>query len=313
MSEASQPAAVDSRDRFRGCLVGLAVGECLGSPVEGLSPAIIKRLHDQITEIRGGGFHGRAPGEYGAHTAMALLLAESIAALARFDMDDVVARWIAWSAEASSGVGETTREALERIRNGTPWRDAGRKVAQANAAGNASMSRAVPLGLHFIRDRAALIQHGADVAVATHAHPEAVGATVAVGELVAELADGASVTEAVEVVAGHARAREEPFIAGCIRGSARKETRDLGTSSYSLHTLEAAAWCLASTGSFEDALVTVVNLGGDAAAHGALTGALAGAHHGHAAIPARWTEALRAHDAILRLADDLHHVEYPDR
>jgi ADP-ribosyl-[dinitrogen reductase] hydrolase len=40
-------------------------------------------------------------------------------------------------------------------------------------------------------------------------------------------------------------------------------------------------------------LITAVNLGGDADTVGALTGALAGAAYGIAAIPPRWLAALR--------------------
>ncbi len=55
----------------------------------------------------------------------------------------------------------------------------------------------------------------------------------------------------------------------------------------------------------EDALVTAVNLGGDADSIGAMVGTMAGALHGYSAIPARWREGLRNHDAIYARAEAL--------
>ena len=57
-------------------------------------------------------------------------------------------------------------------------------------------------------------------------------------------------------------------------------------------TLEAALWAVGSSGSFEQALISAVNLGGDADTVGAVTGALAGAKWGERAIPTRWLEPL---------------------
>lgn len=309
--ESSPHREVSPGSRFRGCLVGLVVGECLGAPLEGLSPAVIKRVHDQVTEIRGGGFLGLKPGEHARNSALMLWTAESIVELSRFDMDDVVSRWLGWKQSGVKEVGTTIAEALERIQAGTHWRDAGRKVARSQAAGNGAMARVAPLSLFLLRDRPALIQHATELSMATHGHHEALGAAVATAVLIAELSDGASLLEAVEVAAATARARDEAVIAGCVRGSARKELRDLGTSSYCLHTLETSAWCLARTESLEEALITVVNLGGDAAAHGAVTGALAGAYYGYEAIPERWTSAVKAHDQVVRQADALSALALP--
>jgi hypothetical protein len=61
-------------------------------------------------------------------------------------------------------------------------------------------------------------------------------------------------------------------------------------------------YVLATTDSFEEALIEVVNLGGDADSAGAILGAFAGAHYGLAAIPVRWLAGLQNRDAIDRRA-----------
>ena len=72
-----------------------------------------------------------------------------------------------------------------------------------------------------------------------------------------------------------------------------RRRQDLRNSGWVRHTLESAVWGLLTTGSFEEAVVQVVNLGEDADTAGAVVGALAGAAYGMGAIPNRWRTALR--------------------
>jgi len=272
---------------------------------------MIKRLHDEATEIRGGGFLGIQAGEHSRNAAATLCVLDSLVQVSRFDMDDIVARWLAWKNSGVRGLDTTTSEALGYIEKGTQWHDAGRKAVQSQTAGNGAMARVAPLALFFLNDRASLIQHATELSLATHGHPEALGAAVATSVLLAELCDGASVVDAVEVAAATGRERDEAGIAGCVRGSARKDLRDLGTSSYCLHTLETSVWCVASSASFEEAVLHAINLGGDACGHGAVTGALAGALHGYQAIPQRWTSVVRLHPHLLEAADALYRLVFP--
>jgi ADP-ribosylglycohydrolase len=57
-------------------------------------------------------------------------------------------------------------------------------------------------------------------------------------------------------------------------------------------------YLLVMTDSFEEAIIDVVNLGGDADSAGAILGALAGAHFGVDAIPERWVAHLQNRDGI---------------
>ena len=99
-----------------------------------------------------------------------------------------------------------------------------------------------------------------------------------------------------------------------MRAARRREgparvTRDRSTVSSAPRaaaTLDAALWCLARGESFEAAVIEAVNLGGDTDTIGAVTGQLAGAIHGAAAIPRRWREGLHAADRIAELAQRLH-------
>ncbi len=71
-----------------------------------------------------------------------------------------------------------------------------------------------------------------------------------------------------------------------------RERRFIRSGGYVAETLEAALWAVGSSATFEQALISAVNLGDDADTVGAVTGALAGAKWGESAIPKRWLEPL---------------------
>ncbi len=114
------------QDKARGMLVGLAVGDALGAPVEFLpdpSDAHIKQMGDKIEH-----FHDnyRAPkGVWTDDTEMALCIADSLLVNKGYDSYDIMRRFIAWADEGyrtyddmpASDVGGQTRRALEDFRN----------------------------------------------------------------------------------------------------------------------------------------------------------------------------------------------------
>jgi ADP-ribosyl-[dinitrogen reductase] hydrolase len=61
---------------------------------------------------------------------------------------------------------------------------------------------------------------------------------------------------------------------------------------YVLHTLEASMWCLLNTGSFQEAVLTAVNLGEDTDTTGCVTGGLARVRYGLEEIPKEWLDAI---------------------
>ncbi|MGD8375240.1 MAG: ADP-ribosylglycohydrolase family protein [Acidobacteriota bacterium] len=308
-TETTAAASGGARGRYRGCLVGQLVGECLGAGLDGLTASVIRRLQDVVTEIRGGGLLGLRPGQHGSSGELMLRTAETLTTAHDVDMSAVVAAWIETGHRSLPGADETTAAALERLERGTSWRDSGRKVAESHGAGNGALGRVPPVALRFAPDRARLVQHAQEITAATHAHREAVGAGVALAVLIGTTVRGGSLDEALGDAADLCRARDDAIVAGCLRGARRRELRDLRSSGYCLHTLEAAIGCARSAGTFEEALVHAVNLGGAAAATGAITGAVAGALHGHEAVPQRWRDVVEAHGRALTVADRLFELQ----
>lgn len=308
-TETTRGRTPGARARYRGCLVGQLVGACLGAGLDGLAPSVIRRLHDVVTDIRGGGLLGLRPGQHGHSGELMLRTAEILATSGEFEMGTMVAAWIETGPRSMPGMDDTTAAALERLERGSSWRDSGRKVAESHGAGNGALGRIPPVALRFAPDRARLVQHAQEITAATHSHREAVGAGVALAVLIGATVGGSSLDEAVRDAADLSRARDDAIVAGCLRGASRREPRDLRSSGYCLHTLEAAIGCARSADGFEEAVVQAVNLGGAAAATGAITGAVAGALHGHDAVPERWRNVVEAHGRALTVADRLFELQ----
>lgn len=107
----------DARERFPGALLGLGVGDAIGTTVEFSPPGTFA----PVTDMVGGGPFGLPPGAWTDDTSMALCLAESLVERGGFDPIDQLQRYVRWYREgflSSTGrcfdIGIATRQALER-------------------------------------------------------------------------------------------------------------------------------------------------------------------------------------------------------
>lgn len=78
-----------TKDRFQGCLLGLAAGDALGTTMEFMLRGSFEPLKDMV----GGGPFSHRPGEWTDDTSMALCLAESLVGNDGFDARDQVERY----------------------------------------------------------------------------------------------------------------------------------------------------------------------------------------------------------------------------
>ena len=296
------PAArsIGQSDRARGALLGLAVGDALGTTLE-FAP---RDAHPHHTRMTGGGPFRLAPGQWTDDTAMALALADSLIACRRLDPRDLMDRFTAWWGEGAYSctgtcfdIGMTTAQALAHYTvNGDPFAGA----TDPDTAGNGSLMRLAPAALFALDDPALADRLALDQSRTTHGAPQAVEACALPTQLLREAIRGERNVLRPRHWAG------DPAIAalagGAWRGKAQEEIRSSG---YVVHTLEAALWCVETTDSLEAALVAAVNLGEDADTVGAVTGQLAGALYGMSAIPAAWREPLAWQERIVAMADHL--------
>lgn len=298
---------ISLEERYLGSLIGLACGDALGGPVEFQSRSQMdQRFPDGLREFIGGGWLSLAPGEITDDTQMTLDVARSLCAYPAGDMTDLAARFLAWRTSDPKDIGNTTRDAIERLAHGVAWHEAGEQTVQHRgpraSAGNGAIMRCAPVALRFRADPVRRRTISIDVSRITHAHPQCTWASVAINQTLAALLDGASIAVAID--SGRTDIEDDAVCLAIeqVSFASRDEIRAGG---YVLDTMGAAFWSLLQTDSFEEALVTAVGLGDDTDTTGAVTGALAGAYYGIEAIPVRWREQVQYADELSSLARQL--------
>lgn len=292
----------DIIDRARGTLVGLAVGDALGTTLE-FSERDSLPHH---TEMTGGGPFGLAPGQWTDDASMALALADSLVACGGFDARDLMDRFVAWWQDgeysctgACFDIGNATRQALDHyLHGGGPFAGA----TDPTTAGNGSLMRLAPAVLYTLRDAETGRRIAADQSRTTHGATEATESCILFSDLLRSAILGAGKAE----VLAPRRWDGAERVQSIAHGDWRRLPRPLIQSSgYVIHTLEASLWAVERTDSFEDALVLAVNLADDSDSVGAVTGQIAGALYGLSGIPERWLQPLAWRQRILDTADAL--------
>ena len=294
------PAA--ARDRALGCLLGLAVGDAVGTTVE-FKP---RGSFPEVTDLTGGGPFNLPAGEWTDDTTQALCLAESLLVDGNLDLNDFMNRLRGWLERGENTVpgrcfdiGITTRAAIERY-VATGFAAAGSEAG--DTAGNGSLVRLAPVAILATPDVARARDLASRQSRATHATVECLDACNLFVSYLVDALDGAD-----KVAATRQRVLAlAPNLLFISAGEWREKTREqILSSGYVVHTLEAALWAVWQTDNFRDAVLLAANLGDDADSVAAAAGQLAGALYGASGIPAEWLQRLAWRDRIEQLASDL--------
>lgn len=284
------------KDRFNGCLLGLAAGDALGTTVEFSSPGTF----EPVTDIVGGGVFGLDPGQWTDDTSMALCLAESLVRKEDFDPADQMRRYTNWyevgymsSTGTCFDIGGATRNALERFRaTGEPYSGS----ADPMTAGNGSIMRLAPVAMVYANHPQDAVHYAKLSSRTTHAAAESLEACeVLAAILVAGLHGADKHTMLLPETCRQWRSKSSftPAIEEVVRGSYRdKEPPEIQGSGYVVRSLEAALWAFHKSSTFEEGALLAVNLGDDADTTGAVYGQIAGAYYGRSVIPAQWQNKL---------------------
>ena len=282
--------------KFTGSLLGLAVGDALGAPLEEI-PKHPSQVKGTVTEmIASNGWLKLDAGQVTDDTEMMLCIARSIVEKKAFDPQDIAMRFVAWFDDNNISSGSTTRAAIERLKEGYSWYDAGRNEKGLTFTGNGCVMRCTPVALLNYNDSFSLVAQSYDQSRITHPHPDCTGSSIFVNALIARciasherndqkeaaFADAVCAISYNETLQNHYQnipLHSDKTIRQCISGDVRE-------------TVESATYCFLTTTTFEDAVVKAINLRGDADTRGAVVGAIAGAYYGETAIPNRWKQKL---------------------
>lgn len=298
-----------SLEYAQGCLVGLAVGDALGTTLEFTNPGSFKPLTDMVG---GGPFHLKA-GQWTDDTSMALCLAESLINCRGFDLRDQMDRYVRWwekghlssSKAGCFDIGNTVSSALSRfLKTGEPASGSTDKYS----AGNGSIMRLAPVPI-FFHDADEAIYYAAESSRGTHQTPACLDACRYLSGIIWGLLHGATKDEVLAPFyhpASGSWDAMEPAIAAIATGSFKeKKPPSIRGTGYVVHSLEAALWAFHRSKSFEEGALLAVNLGEDADTTGAVYGQIAGAFYGLEGIPDQWLEKLHGREMILDFASTL--------
>jgi len=304
-SAGDRAPAIELADRARGVLIGSAVGDALGAPVEFEPSARIVGRRGDLFELPGGGIFDWAPGEFTDDTQMAIVLARHLRARGTVVQPELAREFAAWAADAKD-VGNQTRAVLSAVASGSSWR-AAVATLPASAAGNGSLMRVAPVAV-AARSRDEAVSLARAQSEITHPNEICLDACGVFAALLWSVLETGEVdyAQALDVAA------TGPVQQAILRSDAAAPAPK--ASGWVLHTLTGALWAVRGADCYADAVWRAVCLGEDADTVAAVAGALAGAAWGASSIPKACAAALNSEhpglsaeypQALVQLADAL--------
>ncbi|QKJ85723.1 ADP-ribosylglycohydrolase [Paramixta manurensis] len=288
-------------DKAKGALVGLAIGDAVGTTLE-----FLPRDKAYVNDMVGGGPFNLQPGEWTDDTSMALCLAETYLESGRMSTPlfrRKLVRWYKQGENSSNGVcfdiGNTTCHALhEFLAKGDAWYG----NTGAETAGNAGIIRQAPVSIFRRKSFYRTFRESKSQSMATHCAAESMSSCQYLGLLLHYLLNGYTKEETFSPHVFPSPVRLLLINAGEYKQKSRDQIRSSG---YVIDTLEAALWAVWHTDNFRDAILLAANLADDADSVAATAGQLAGALYGYSAIPHEWLRKLVQQERISSLAEQL--------
>ncbi len=312
------------QEQYEGCLLGLALGDALGAPVEFLELTEIRREYgpDGITGLER--WREFKAGCFTDDTQMSLATArgciDAYLALRHGDawhpVQMVYRRYLAWlktqdNPYMNRAPGSTCLWSLRSGRAGTI-------MSPINSRkGCGGVTRVAPAGLAFPPRQAFL--YGSEFAAITHGHPSAYLSAGVFADVVARLLDGCELVDAVRLASedlmhwpGHDETLASVQYAVSLAAagvSPAEAIPRLGGGWVGEEALAVALYCaLVFPGDWERAVLAAVNHSGDSDSTGCMTGAVLGTKLGCDSLPQSWVDQLESSSGIRALAGDLFRV-----
>lgn len=300
----SRPCSLNQEqalDRAKGCLLGLAIGDAIGTTLE-FKP----RDREHVRDMVGGGPFNLEPGQWTDDTSMALALADTYVANHKFDFRDYSQRLCRWYKNGENShngkcfdIGNATRNALEGLlAQGVDWYG----NDHPSTAGNGTIIRLAPTAIFRRHSLSGTWRESSAQSRCTHRAVEAVNCCELLGAQLHLALNGADKNETLSPMVRALYPR--PLIINA--GEYKQKTRDeIRSSGYVIDTLEAALWAVWNTDNFRDAVLLAANLADDADSVEATAGQIAGALYGVSGMPEEWVKQVAWSKHIQHLAQTM--------
>ena len=272
LDQASTALMIRLRSRFRGALLGLALGEALAAPT------VLRRAGSfaPVRDLLGGGAFDLPRGAWGDDTAMAICLAHSLLECNACDPVDQLRRYRSWQCDGEySATGEClgiTAGVSRALADGAP------DITVAD--GSELLARTAPLSAFYLADDQGLLLSVETTARVTHHDCSGIEVAQTFASLMQSALRGAAVPQL------------------CVRFESAS-----GLQSSAGRMLARVMQAFCATTQWKHAVLDVINDGGDSDVAGAVCGQLAGACYGVEGLPVAWLNALHGREQLEGLAD----------
>jgi|SRR3989344_1129322 len=299
-------------NQYKGCLIGLALGDVLGMPFEfWQKDAVAKHFSCNDLSVKDffrGGIKFPA-GFYSDDTAMTICLAESLLEK-DFNLDDQFERYHKWyqygyatpSDSFSYGVGQQTLRALTQKIDFNKM-----DGLDERGGGNGSLMRCAPIGLHYHGDIQEIKDKSLLASYITHNYHIAGWSCVILNAIITLIIEGCT----KDVILSKVSSTYGNLIPGEIKDVLNLEYDKIDdycypVSGYSVDTLRIAIWSWMTSENYLESIKKVILLGNDTDTFGAVTGAITGCYWGYDLIPDVHRSFIMKQDYIVKLAEKLY-------
>lgn len=308
------------KERYLGCLLGLAVGDALGAHCEGKLREYCESLPS--IEMIGSKSHGIAPGQWTDDTSMALCLGQSLLDCNGFNAKDQMQKYADWKENGYMGcnntcigIGKTTACSID------DWLHFGAGPLDGptnpNLAGNGSIMRLAPIPMYYFPYCNDITKWSAMSSKTTHGAFEAVSACELLGFIMYGIFSGLSKESVLKhpynknyISAGAYPNVNYDYskLESIANGDYIYKTKDeICGNAYVINSLEAALWCFYNTDNYTDAVTLAIRLGDDTDTTAAIVGQIAGAYYGVNEIPSKWIYMLDMKETLVNMAEMLYY------
>ena len=306
---------LDFENRLKGGIIGTAVGDALGVPVEFKSRPHLRQ--NPVIDMIGHGTYNQLPGTWSDDSSMTFCTMESLCN--GYHLKNIADNFVKWRYESFwtpygivFDIGISTANAIIKYKNSQDPEKSGNNDERSN--GNGSLMRILPLAFYF-RDEIITKRYKAikEVSSITHGHIRSVVACFIYIEMAIQLLNGmdkfTAYHKTVDIAKEHLNntllshyefRQFDRVLSGSIQSL---DQNSISSSGYVLDSLEASIWSLLTTNTYKDAVLRAVNLGADSDTTASITGGIAGIHYGFDAVPDQWINKLARINDIFHLID----------
>ncbi|OEF99111.1 hypothetical protein BHF71_02265 [Vulcanibacillus modesticaldus] len=299
-------------DKIRGGIFGVAVGDALGATVEFMKKEEIKDKYGRHSEIIGGGWLSLNVGETTDDTAMTIAVAEGIIANPTNPIHEIGLKFVEWFRSEPKSIGNTIKLTISNYLKYNNWEKAAMKTREelnGRTAGNGSLMRTLPISFVYSNDLKKMSTISGQVSMMTHYDIKAELSCIFYNRYASYLINAKDKKESFVKALQNSEqlfsGNEGEKLYSLLNSALEMSLSQVKPTGYVVDSLIAAIVAFLSYDNFEEILIEIVNIGGDADTTGAIAGGLAGTFYGYQSIPKRWLKKLSDKNKLEKVVSQL--------